>query len=98
MNYQRIKAMQAHYGYNELQSMIDSGQAWKMEGSYGRMAMYALERGMCMLPKESHSDYYGNRVPSRDEVPSGSKGSYKNCVNFWQGVEDGSIYLEIENQ
>ena len=26
----------------------------------------------------------------------GSKGSYKNCSDFWEGVEDGSIFLEKE--
>lgn len=62
----------------------------------GRAAMSSLESGICMLPKEPKRDYYGNRIPSRDELQKGSKGTFQNCAQFWQGVEDGSIYLEKE--
>ena len=97
MNYRSIIKLQKDYGYNELQDMINSGLAWKMEGSYGRMAMQSLEQGMCMLPKESKVDYYGNRIPSRNDLKKGTKGTYQNCLSFWNGVEDGSIYLEDES-
>ena len=90
--------MQKAYGYDKLQNNINIGLAWKLEGSYGRAAMSALESGMCMLPKESHRDYYGNRIPSRDELRNGSKGTYQNCAKFWQGVDEGSIYLSIEEE
>lgn len=96
MEYNQILAIQKEYGYTELQKSIDNGQCWMMEGSRGRAAMYALENGMCMLPTKSHRDYYGNVVPSRDLIKEGSKGSYKNCSDFWEGVEDGSIFLEKE--
>jgi hypothetical protein len=36
-----------------------------------------------MLPKQVHFDYYGNRIPSRDELKKGSKGTYQNAVKFW---------------
>jgi hypothetical protein len=45
--------------------------------------MAALESGECMLPKQAHFDYYGNRIPSRDELKKGSKGTYQNAVKFW---------------
>jgi hypothetical protein len=94
MNYKQIRVIQEHYGYGELQRMINTGDAWNMEGSYGRSAMSSLNSGVCMLPKEVTFDYYGNRLPSRDELKKGTKGTYQNCKRFWDGVEDGSIYLE----
>ena len=58
-----------------MQRAINSGMAWKMQGSYGRAAMEALESGACMLGRESTRDYWGNVIPSRDDVKPGSKGS-----------------------
>jgi len=58
-----------------LQNLIDSGLAWKMEGAVGRAAMDAIRSGHCVLGKESFTDYWGNRVPSRYEVEPGTKGS-----------------------
>lgn len=59
----------------EFQSMINSGMAWKLQGSYGREAMALIESGDCILGEEGHRDYYGNYVPSRYEVKPGTKGS-----------------------
>lgn len=59
----------------ELQKLIDSGQAWRLEGSIGRIAMDAIESGDCILGEKSYRDYWGNYVPSRHEVVPGSKGS-----------------------
>ena len=58
-----------------IQSLIDSGMAWRMEGSVGRAAMSSIEAGYNVLGKEGHTDYYGNYVPSRYEVMPGTKGS-----------------------
>ena len=58
-----------------MQRAINSGMAWKMQGSYGRAAMEALESGACMLGRESCRDYWGNVIPGRDDVKPGSKGS-----------------------
>ena len=66
MGVEEIRELQKICGLNELQSLIDSGQAWKLEGSYGRAAKEALESGKCFLPEVSHCDYYGNTIPSRD--------------------------------
>lgn len=58
-----------------LQSLINSGMAWRLEGSVGRAAMDAIEAGHCVLGEQAHYDYWGNRVPSRYEVEPGTKGS-----------------------
>ncbi len=58
-----------------MQKLIDTGTAWQLEGSVGRTAMSLIEDGQCMLGEESHTDYWGNRVPSRYEVQAGTKGS-----------------------
>ncbi len=57
------------------QALINSGDAWKLEGSVGRTAMDMIRNGQCMLGEEGHTDYYGNYVPSRTEVQAGTKGS-----------------------
>ena len=57
------------------QELIDTGQAWKLEGSVGRTAMDLIENGYCTLGPVGHRDYYGNYVPARDEVEPGTKGS-----------------------
>ena len=58
-----------------LQELIDSGMAWRLEGSVGRAAAAAIEDGVCVLGVEGHRDYWGNYVPSRSEVVPGTKGS-----------------------
>jgi hypothetical protein len=58
-----------------MQNMINSGMAWRMQGSYGRACMDMIESGRCLLGLEGHRDYWGNYVPSRSEVKPGTKGS-----------------------
>ena len=58
-----------------VQSLIDTGMAWRLEGFIGRQCMAAIESGEAMLGEVGHRDYYGNYVPSRHEVEPGSKGS-----------------------
>ena len=60
-----------------IQRLINSGMAWKLEGSIGRAAMAAIEDGLCMLGRTGHYDYWGNYVPARDGVRAGTKGSYE---------------------
>jgi hypothetical protein len=71
-NYEDVVA-----GYQEL---INTGTAWKLEGSVGRAAMALIESGECMLGEEGHRDYWGNYVPSRHEVQPGTKGSPEYCT------------------
>lgn len=61
--------------FRSIQAAINSGSAWSFQGSYGRTMMAAIESGYCMLGKNPARDYYGNRIPSRDEVKRGTKGS-----------------------
>lgn len=51
-----------------IQSLIDDGSVWRLQGFYGRLAHELIEAGHCTLGPTSHRDFYGNRVPSRDEV------------------------------
>jgi len=98
MNSAQIKKLQQDYQFYGMQTMINDGTAWKMEGSYGRVAMAALESGACMLPKKRTYDYYGNVLPSRDEIKAGTKGSYANCRDFWQDVVDGKFIINEETE
>lgn len=59
----------------DLQELIDSGNAWRLEGSVGRQCMEAIEDGRCTLGPVGHRDYYGNYVPAIHEVEPGSLGS-----------------------
>jgi hypothetical protein len=83
MKYQQIRSAQKEQGFDQWQLLIDNGMAWKMEGSIGRQAMDLLESGACMLPKKAHYDAYGNRVPSRDDLKNGTKGTFLNSVNYY---------------
>lgn len=57
-----------------MQKLLNAGM-WNLQGSYGRAMMAALEAGDNMLGTEPASDYYGNYIPSRDQVKDGTKGS-----------------------
>lgn len=57
------------------QHLIDTGDAWRLEGSIGRAAMAMIENGDCVLGIVGHRDIVGNYIPSRDEVRPGTKGS-----------------------
>ena len=93
LSLETITSLQKEYGITDLQEKIDSGLAWKLEGSFGRAAMSALEDGSCMLPEEQHKDYYGTIVPSRNDLLNGTKGTLLNSQNFWTKVLDGEIEL-----
>lgn len=73
-----------------LQALINSGDAWTLQGSTGRACMEAIRAGLCALGPKGHLDAYGNYVPSRFEVKAGTKGS----VQF---VEDhGNTIQEVK--
>jgi len=59
----------------DIQNLINTGQAWQLEGSIGRACMDAIEAGDALLGLVGHTDYWGNYVPSRFEVKPGTKGS-----------------------
>jgi hypothetical protein len=61
--------------YLAMQRTINGGM-WGLQGSYGRAMMDAISAGLCMLGRSDARDYYGNHIPSRDQVQAGTKGSY----------------------
>lgn len=72
-----------------IQDLIDSGLAWKLEGFIGRQCMDAIEAGQAILGPVGHRDYWGNYVPSRDEVQPGTKGSVEYArERGWEGEVD----------
>lgn len=91
----KITALQKKHGFDGIQDSINTGLAWKMEGSVGRQAMNLLDSGACLLPKKFHKDYYGNTVPSRDVLKNGTKGTLKNSQTFWQKVKSGKIEIDM---
>lgn len=68
-----------------MQELINSGQAWRLEGHIGRQCMDCIESGDCILGEEGHRDYWGNYVPSRHEVQPGTKGS----IEYAQRMQEG---------
>lgn len=60
--------------YLSVQRAINSG-TWGLQGSFGRAMMDAISAGKCMLGERGARDYWGNYIPARDEVQSGTKGS-----------------------
>ena len=79
------------------QYLINTGQAWRMEGHVGRTAMRLIENGQCVLGEQGHRDYWGNYVPSRTEVEPGTKGSVEYACDMnghdWQteDIADGVV-------
>lgn len=78
-----------------LQAMINAGQ-WSFQGSMGRAMMRAIEDGRCMLGPSSATDYWGNSIPSRDDVQDGTKGSYQYVVDRF-GKDHADHLLELDD-
>lgn len=78
--------------YRSIQRAINSGM-WGLQGSYGRAMMEAINAGCCLLGKSGARDYYGNYIPSRDEVKEGTKGS----ISFVEARMGGDWLFEMEN-
>ena len=68
------------------QGMIDDGSVWLLQGSYGRQAMAYIDAGLCALGPRAHHDYYGNRVPGREDVEPGSKGTLEYCRTMQERI------------
>jgi len=77
--------------YLSVQRAINSGM-WSMEGSYGRAMMAAIDSGRCLLGPAAARDYWGNVIPSRDDVKEGTKGS----ISFVEAAMGGDWLFEME--
>lgn len=63
-----------------IQQVINDGTGWLMQGCFGRELMRRLEAGDVMLGQIARCDFWGNRIPARDQVQPGTKGSYELVV------------------
>lgn len=79
------------------QALINSGMAWKLEGSVGRHCMRAIEAGKCLLGTEDFLDYWGNHVPSRYQVKEDTKGSFDFVVTH-SGMDHAQAMADIGNE
>jgi hypothetical protein len=77
--------------YLSVQRAINAGH-WSMEGSYGRAMMAAINSGHCLLGPNAARDYWGNVIPSRDDVKEGTKGS----ISFVEAAMGGDWLFEME--
>lgn len=94
MNYEDVMMIEGADGYDDpdpmelaaaLQRQVNAGQ-WSLQGIHGREMMRMIEAGQCMLGRSAAYDYYQNRIPSRDEVQAGTKGS-KRYVELHMGAD-----------
>ena len=96
MTIREIKELQEQYGVDYYQDLIDTGMAWKMEGSIGRKCMSYLSSGVCFLPLKSHYDYWGNEVPSRNKVANGTMGSLSLSKEFWSDESKYDMFFDLQ--
>ena len=47
------------------QRMVNTGQVWSLQGSYGRGAQSLLDAGLIKYPTKKTYDYYGFLIPVR---------------------------------
>jgi len=80
--------------YKSIQRAINGGM-WSLQGSYGRTMMDAIEGGHCVLGREGVRDYWGNYIPSRFEVKSGTKGSVEFVADHY-GDKWADFIAEVE--
>jgi hypothetical protein len=75
-----------------MQRLINSGQCWHLQGSFGRAAMDMIESGYCTVGPKMVCDYYGGTVPSTEMLEAGTKGTIEYCrkmqPEYWAGRND----------
>ena len=79
-----------------IQRLVNTGMAWRLEGSIGRECMRAIEAGRVMLGTEAIRDYYGNIVPSRYDVVAGTKGSF-DFVADAMGMDHAQAMADVDD-
>ena len=50
------------------QKMVNEGTVWSLQGMYGRRAHDLLNAGEIDYPTKKTHDYYGNPIPTRDDI------------------------------
>jgi len=50
---------------------VDNGMVWQLQGWYGRTAQDMLDAGILHYPNKRQHDYYGNPIPTHEEISSG---------------------------
>ena len=91
---EQITELQKQYGVTKTQEGLNTGEIWFSEGSVGRFADDCLRIGVCMLPEHPTQDYYGSKIPPRNVLREGTKGTLGNSQAFWQKVLDGDMNCE----
>lgn len=76
----------------KVQTLVNTGLAWELEGYVGRTCMDAIQNGDVMLGVDRFTDYYGSLVPSRTDVRPGTKGSRGYVLEH----HDEAYVLELE--
>ena len=98
MTKKKIEELQRAYKVQDIQLLINSGAAWRMEGRIGRKCMSYLSSGVCYLPLKPHYDYWGNEVPSRTNVPPGTMGSLSLSKEFWSNTKEVIRFFTLEKE
>jgi len=52
------------------QHLVNTGQAWRLQGFFGRTANEMLKKGFIKYPTKKTTDFYGNPIPTRKEKKS----------------------------
>ncbi len=82
---------------SDWQAAVNSGLVWRLEGHVGRTTMQALHAGHLMLGHHGVQDYWGNYVPSRDEIKADTFGS-PSYVEKHRGVEHRELLERVNQQ
>lgn len=83
MNERKIKELQKQFGYDLLQSLINSGEAWRIGGKVTKDCKSALKSGACYLPYHSIKINIFVTVPSRYQVGAKEYGSLQRSKKYW---------------
>jgi hypothetical protein len=83
MNERKIQELQKQFGYDIQQSLINSGEAWKIGGNVTKSCKEALKSGACYLPYHSIKINIFVTVPSRYQVKANGYGSVQRSKKYW---------------
>ena len=81
----------------DMQALVNSGMAWRLEGSVGRACMAALKAGYIMCGTEAKRDYWGNVVPSRYDLQAGTFGTF-DFVAEAMGMDHAQAMADIGDE